>query len=326
MRILITGGAGFIGSHLVDYIRSTSQADIIIVDNLSTGRKQNISDDIKKSIQLIDDDIQNSDLIHEIVESVDLIFHLAAAVGVKHIVENPLASLKTNIIGTENILDAAAQTGTPTFLASSSEVYGKSTDVPFTETDDRIIGSTDTPRWGYASAKATDEFLALAYYQELDLPVIVGRFFNIVGPRQTGRYGMVVPRFVSQALANEPITVYGDGTQTRSFTHVQDAVEIVYELMKTEGTMGEVYNIGTPDPITINELAQKVISLTNSTSEIQYIPFEEVYGPNFDEPKHRAPDVSKLKNTLNYAPETDLDQIIRDVIAEQEQQEVSADV
>lgn len=326
MRILITGGAGFIGSHLVDYIRSTSQADIIIVDNLSTGRKQNISDDIKKSIQLIDDDIQNTDLIHDVVESVDLVFHLAAAVGVKHIVENPLGSLKTNIIGTENILDATAQTCTPTFLASSSEVYGKSTDVPFTETDDRIIGSTDTPRWGYASAKATDEFLALAYYQELNLPVIIGRFFNIVGPRQTGRYGMVVPRFVNQALANEPITVYGDGTQTRSFTHVQDAVEIVYELMKTEGTMGEVYNIGTPDPITINELAQKIITLTNSTSEIQYIPFEEVYGPNFDEPKHRAPDVSKLKNTLNYAPETDLDQIIRDVIAEQEHVEVSADV
>lgn len=326
MRILITGGAGFIGSHLVDYIRSTSQADIIVVDNLSTGREQNISDNAKKSIQLIEDDIQNADFIHEVVESVDLVFHLAAAVGVKHIVENPLNSLKTNIIGTENILDAAAQTGTPTFLASSSEVYGKSTDVPFTETDDRIIGSTNTPRWGYASSKATDEFLALAYYQELDLPVTVGRFFNIVGPRQTGRYGMVVPRFVNQALANEPITVYGDGSQTRSFTHVQDAVEIVYDLMKTEGTRGEVYNIGTPDPITINELAQKIISLTNSTSEIQYIPFAEVYGPNFDEPKHRAPDVSKLKNTLNYAPETDLDQIIRDVIAEQEQLEVSADV
>lgn len=317
MTFLITGGGGFIGSHLADKLLAEKKEDIMLLDNFSTGAESNLAQLRKNSrIEIIHGDVRDQETIFDAVERADVVYHLAASVGVEKIVENPLASLQTNLEGTENVLEAAAKDGTPTFLASSSEVYGKSEDIPFSETDDAVYGPTTAPRWGYATAKATDEFLALAYHSERDLPVVVGRFFNIVGPRQTGQYGMVIPTFTEQALSGENLTVYGDGTQTRSFTHVADAVEITHELLTTEEAHGEVFNIGAPDPTSINDLAERIIELTDSNSGITHIPFEEAYGEDFEEPDQREPDVTKLRETLGWAPEADLDRILTDVIAE----------
>ncbi|WP_336326820.1 GDP-mannose 4,6-dehydratase [Halovenus sp. HT40] len=314
MAILVTGGSGFIGSHMVEHLIDVQDENILILDNFSTGSKNNISHLDSDQIDIITGDIRNSDLFSSLDSNISAIYHFAAAVGVKKVLEDPLYSFQTNLHGTENIIRAAVEAEVPIFLASTSEIYGKNEKVPLSENDDRLIGPISVPRWGYATSKATDEFLSLLHYEQSGLPVRIGRFFNIVGPRQTGQYGMVIPRFVEQALNGEPITVYGDGTQTRSFTHVKDAVKITYDLMKSPEACGEAVNIGTSNPTTINQLANRVIELTDSDSDIEYIPFEEVYNDDFEEPSEREPDLSKLQNLIGWKPTTDLDRILKDVI------------
>lgn len=324
MTVLISGGGGFIGSHLADQLLDETENHIHLLDDFSTGNEANISH-LRDSprVEIHQGDIRDGELVDTLVKDSDTVYHLAAAVGVERIVDNPLESLQINLEGTKNILNSAASHGTPIFISSSSEVYGKSLNTPFDEEENRLLGPTTSPRWGYATAKATDEFLALAYHDEHDLPVVVGRYFNIVGPRQTGQYGMVIPTFVEQALAGDDLTVYGDGTQTRSFTHVADAVEITQELLTTEEAHGEVFNIGAPNPTSINDLAERVIELTDSSSGITHIPFEEAYDEDFEEPDQREPDVTKLRKTVDWAPETDLDRILFDVIDERTTEEVS---
>ncbi|GAA0668899.1 GDP-mannose 4,6-dehydratase [Natronoarchaeum mannanilyticum] len=314
MVTLVTGGAGFIGSHLVDLYLEDTDEDVVVLDDLSTGQRRNLPESDR--VEFVDGDVTDSELVEEQVRRADSVYHLAAAVGVEKIVDNPLDSLQTNLIGTESVLEAAAEHDVPTFIASSSEVYGKSTAVPFAESDDRVLGPTTSPRWSYASAKAVDEAYGLAYHDAEDLPVVVGRYFNIVGPRQSGQYGMVIPTFVEQALAGEPLTVYGDGTQTRSFTHVEEAVRATYELLQEPEAHGEVFNVGAPQPTSINALAERVIELTGSDSEIEHIPYEVAYDEDFEEPQQREPDVSQLEETLGWHPKTELDRILEDVIAE----------
>ncbi|MFD1597516.1 NAD-dependent epimerase/dehydratase family protein [Halobellus rarus] len=317
MSILVTGGAGFIGSHLVDHLLAETDYRVVVLDDFSTGSASNLAHLDTDRLETIDGDVRDESLVAKLVSGADAVYHLAAAVGVKTIVENPLDSMQTNLEGTKNVLEAAAASdSTPTFVASSSEVYGKSEPVPFAEGDDRVYGSTTSQRWGYATAKAADEFLALGFHAERDLPVVIGRYFNIVGPRQTGQYGMVIPTFVEQALAGDDLTVYGDGTQTRSFTHVEDAVSITHDLLTTPDGHGEVFNVGAPDPTSINDLAKRVIELTGSDSEITHVPFAEAYDEDFEEPDEREPDVSKLHDALGRAPTADLDWILRDVIDE----------
>jgi len=314
MSIVLTGGAGFIGSNLLDHLLATTTKQLLVIDNLSTGSADQVPNNDR--IQLIKTDIKHANQISPHIESADFVYHLAAAVGVQHVTDNPLEALETNLIGTENVLKATAEHDVPLFLASSSEIYGKNESVPFSETDNRVLGPTTVSRWGYASAKAVDEALALAYHDEMDLQVIIGRYFNIVGPGQSGQYGMVIPRFVDQALNEDPITVYGDGTQTRSFTHVEEAVKITHDLTQREDAYGEVFNIGSPQPTSINTLAERVIELTDSNSEITRIPHEEAFGPDFEEPQKREPDVAKLESTVGWKPSTDIDSILSDVIEE----------
>lgn len=316
MRVLITGGAGFIGSHLVDHFLSETDAEILVLDDFSTGRRSNVEHVQADRVEVRNGDVCDPGVVHDAVATADQVYHLAAAVGVEKIIENPLSSLRTNLTGTDYVLEAASEDDTPTFLASSSEIYGRNEAVPFSETDNCVLGPPTATRWSYATAKAADEYMALGYHDEHDLPVVIGRFFNIVGPRQSGQYGMVVPTFVRQALQGEPLTVYGDGTQTRSFTHVSDAVEVVHELMTHDDAIGEVFNVGSPEPTSINDLAARVIELTGSSSDIDHIPFDEAYGEDFEEPDHREPDVSKLRETIGWAPEADIDRILRDVIEE----------
>jgi UDP-glucose 4-epimerase len=316
MTVLVTGGGGFIGSHLVDHFLEETTDDIRVLDDFSTGKRANLAHIDDDRLTIVHGDVRDAETVREVAKGADEIYHLAAAVGVQKVVDEPLDSLRTNLQGTEHVLDAALAEDAATYIASSSEVYGKSDSYPFTERDNRVIGPSDVPRWGYATAKAVDEFLGLAYHDEHDLPVVVGRYFNIVGPRQVGEYGMVVPTFVEQALAEDPLTVYDDGTQRRSFTHVADAVRATYELVHTPAAHGEVFNVGSPDPTAINHLAERVLEHTGTDAPIIHVPLEEVYGEDFEEPECRDADVSKLRETLGWAPEMDLDRILEDVVAE----------
>lgn len=314
MHILITGGAGFIGSHLAEKLLARGH-QITALDNLSTGRLENVFHLQKRDdFELVVDTVMNEDAVREQVEGKDWIIHLAAAVGVQYIIDNPLDSMEINVKGTENVLHAANKDKIPVFLASTSEIYGKNEDVPFHEEADRVLGSTTISRWSYSTAKALDEFLALAFWREKRLPVTIGRFFNTVGPRQSGRYGMVIPRFVKQAQLGHRITVYGDGEQTRAFMDVADTTRAVIQLMESEETRGEVYNIGSDERISIKELAQRIIEKTESDSEIAFIPYEEAFEEGFEDMRHRLPDTTKLKETLGFEREYDLDDILDRII------------
>ena len=320
MRVLITGGAGFIGSHLTDLLLEQNH-EVWALDNLSTGALRNIQH--LKNIpryHLTIGSILDSPLLSELVERVDVIVHLAAAVGVRFILENPVGSMETNIRGTENILEQAVKEKKLVLLASTSEVYGKSRKVPFCEDDDLVIGAPLKSRWAYACAKAADEFLALAYWKEHGLPVIITRFFNTVGPRQTARYGMVLPHFIAQALAGEPLTVYGDGQQSRCFACVQDVVATVAALLGNATAVGEIFNVGNNEEITIEELARRVIGVTGSSSAIVFVPYEQAYGEGFKEfedMRRRVPCLEKIDRFTGYRLKTPLDQIIQMVVEQQ---------
>lgn len=313
MQILITGGAGFIGSHLTDRLLADGH-HVKVLDDSSTGRPENINQYKSDSnFEYVNGSVLDQRLLESTVKDVEYIFHLAAAVGVFNIVNHPLASLVTNIRGTENILEAALMKNTPVFLSSSSEVYGKNTSDSLKESDDRILGSPTTLRWSYSEAKAIDEILAFAYWTEKKLPTRIVRFFNTVGPRQVGAYGMVIPRFVSMALKNEPITIYGNGDQTRCFGHVYDVIDAVISVAFSDKTIGKVINIGNNFEISMNDLAKKIIEETGSKSEIKYIPYSEAYGDGFEDMERRVPNIDLIKSLTGWQPKRDLTQIIKDV-------------
>jgi UDP-glucose 4-epimerase len=313
MRILITGGAGFIGSHLTDRLVADGH-QITILDNLATGRKENLSAHLGgNSVSFIEGSILDLPLLDGLIKETEYVFHLAAAVGVFNIVNHPLDSLMTNIRGTENVLESAHKYSKPVFVTSSSEVYGKNISDSLKESDDRILGAPVTLRWSYSEAKAIDESLAYAYWVEKKLETRIVRFFNTVGPRQLGAYGMVVPRFVQFALKNEPITIYGNGEQTRCFGHVLDAVDAVVRIAFAENTIGKVINIGNDFEISINDLAKKVIEQTNSKSEIVYVPYEEAYGDGFEDMERRVPNIDLIKSLVGWEPKRDLSTMISDI-------------
>lgn len=317
MKILVTGGAGFIGSHLVSRLIADGHK-VTVLDDLSTGLKSNLSSELNR-IKFIESSVLNtSDLAH-VFKEVDYVFHLAAAVGVFNIMNNPLKSLLTNIRGTENVLDFAANENIPVFVTSSSEVYGKNVSDSLKESDDRILGSPVTLRWSYSEAKAIDESLAYAYHVEKNLETRIVRFFNTVGPRQLGAYGMVVPRFVRAALNNEPITVYGDGNQTRCFAHVYDVIDAVIALAFAKDAIGKVVNIGNDFEISINDLAKKIISETGSKSEVVYVPYDEAYGDGFEDMERRVPDIKLINELVGWKPRRDLSSMITDIAAEMKQ-------
>lgn len=310
MNILITGGAGFIGSHLSSLLLSESNT-IVVLDNQSTGSLRNLIE--HKQLEIIDGSILDSRLVNSLMSRVDICYHLAAALGVRNIIDYPLESLSTNIKGSEIVLTAAAKYKVRTLLASSSEVYGKNPNQPLSEDSDRLLGSPIVARWSYSEAKAIDEFYAFQLNKQKGLPVTIARLFNTVGPRQSGTYGMVLPRFVSAALSDQPLTVYGDGTQSRTFTAVSDVVMALNGLLKTKSTIGEVFNVGGNQQITILDLAKKVIGITNSNSQIIFKPYSEVYGSDFEEPNSRIPDISKIKGAINWSPQKGLDEIITEL-------------
>ena len=311
MRYLITGGAGFIGSHLVEKLVLRGE-HVIIVDNKSTGSISNLKA-VQDKIEFIEGDILDQTLIEDLVSKSDYVVHLAAALGVFNIVNKPLQSLKTNIQGTENILEFADKFKKQVLIASTSEVYGKNDKVPLNEEDDRIVGHPLKSRWSYSEAKAVDESLAYFYYLENQLPIKIVRFFNTVGPRQVGQYGMVVPRFVTAAIRNEPIQVYGSGEQIRCFCHVSDAIGALLTVIDSDKAIGQVFNIGNNHQISIMDLAKKVIEFIGSKSEIEKIPYSDAYPAGFEDMQRRVPDISKIKNVLGWSPEIGLEQIIRDM-------------
>ena len=313
MRYLLTGGAGFIGSRLAEVLLSKENS-IVAIDNLSTGSRKNLIIDHDNFV-FVHGDIKDANLVNKYVAKSDFIVHLAAAVGVLNIVNKPLQSLKTNLQGTEIVLEAADKYRKPVVLASTSEIYGKNTKVPLSEEDDRIVGHPLKSRWSYSEAKAVDESLAYFYYLENKLPVRIVRFFNTVGPRQVGNYGMVVPRFISAALKNQPLQVYGNGDQIRCFCHVEDAVRALLLVMDSDKAVGEVFNVGNNQQISIMELAKKVIELTGSSSTIEKIAYEKAYPEGFEDMQRRVPDISKIKQVLGWTPEINLDQIIKDIAA-----------
>ncbi|MBU0604886.1 MAG: GDP-mannose 4,6-dehydratase [Candidatus Omnitrophica bacterium] len=317
MKILITGGAGFIGSHLVEELLKKGE-EVVVIDNLSTGNMENIEhlkSNPKFSFHI--DTIMNEELMKRLIKNCDVVYHMAAAVGVKYIIDNPLESMQTNVKGTEIVLELANSLGKKkVIIASTSEIYGK--DRPgkkiFKEEDDRVLGPTTISRWSYSCAKAMDEFLSLAYWREKKLPVVIVRFFNTVGPRQSGMYGMVVPRFVKHALLGQPITIYGDGKQTRSFTYVSDAVRAITGLANNQKAVGEIFNIGNPGAISIQDLAEKIKKLTKSDSPIMHIPYEKAYEKGFEDMRHRAPDITKIKELIGFQPKVDLDEMLMNII------------
>jgi UDP-glucose 4-epimerase len=316
MRVLVTGGAGFIGGHLSEALLDEGH-QVFVIDDLSTGSIDNISHlKERRGFHYTIDTVFNDAVVAELVDRADVIFHLAAAVGVKLIVQEPVHTIETNVHGTEVILRHAAKKKKLVFIASTSEVYGKSLDVPFREDADLVMGATSRHRWAYACSKALDEFLALAYWKQKQLPVIVVRFFNTVGPRQTARYGMVVPTFVRQALAGEAITVFGDGTQQRSFTYVGDVVGALLKLMVEPRAVGQVLNIGNGQEVTIRELAERIKRVTSSASPITLVPYDQAYDTGFEDMPRRVPDLAKINALIGYTPKVDLDEIIARVIAE----------
>jgi UDP-glucose 4-epimerase len=316
MRILVTGGAGFIGSHLCERLLSEGHS-VIALDDFSTGVRTNLVNLLDHSeFKVVEGSILDLELLQEVISNVDYIFHLAAAVGVFNIVKNPLASLLTNIRGTENVLETAHKASIPVFLTSSSEVYGKNISDSLKESDDRILGSPVTLRWSYSEAKAIDESLAYAYFIERQLEIRIVRFFNTVGPRQLGAYGMVVPRFVQAALKNEPIAIYGDGTQTRCFAHVYDVVDAVMAIAFAGIAIGKVINIGNDTEISINDLAKKVTRETGSKSEIVYVQYSEAYGEGFEDMERRVPNIDLIKELVGWEPKRDLTTIISDITRE----------
>lgn len=320
MRFLITGGAGFIGSHLTDRLVAEGHR-VDILDDLSTGRMSNLDGAMPSNrVHFTEGTILDRPLVEDMVAKADMVFHLAAAVGVKLIMDEPSRSILTNITGTENVLTAALARKTPCFVASTSEVYGKATKFPFSEDDDLTLGATRNLRWSYACAKMLDEFLALAYAREYGLPVVLLRFFNTTGPRQTGRYGMVLPNFVQAALDGRPLMVHGTGEQTRCFGHVKDVVEALMRLMATPAAFGQVFNIGTDQEVSIRRLAEQVIAATDSASEIRLVPYDTVYPPGFEDMNRRLPDVSRLDAVTGFRPRRPLAEIIGDIVAEKRAQ------
>jgi len=313
MKYFITGGAGFIGSHLSDALVTRGDS-VVILDNFTTGSKENLNK-VAGSATVVSGDILDSALVTKLVSESDFVVHLAAALGVFNIVNKPLESLMTNLKGTEFVLEAANKFNKPVLVASTSEIYGKNSKVPLNEEDDRVIGHPLKSRWSYSEAKAVDESLAYFYYLENKLPIRIVRFFNTVGPRQVGHYGMVVPRFVSAALKNEPLSVYGSGDQIRCFCHVSDAVRGLLLVMDSDKAVGEVFNIGNNKQISITELAKKVIEMTGSKSSIEKIAYEKAYPQGFEDMQMRVPDISKIKRVLGWSPEIGLDQIIKDIAA-----------
>jgi UDP-glucose 4-epimerase len=315
VRALITGGAGFIGSHLAEALLNAGH-EVDVIDNLSTGSIRNISHlKAQPKFKYVIDTLTNEPVLAELIDRNDVIFHFAAAVGVKLIVEQPVHTIETNVHGTEVVLKHANKKKKLVFIASTSEVYGKNLDVPFREDADLVMGATVKHRWAYACSKAIDEFLALAYWKERGLPVVVVRFFNTVGPKQTGQYGMVLPNFARQALAGEPITVFGDGTQSRSFTYISDVVGCLMKLMKEKKAIGEVFNIGNREEVTILRLAEMVKAQAGSQSEIVFVPYDKAYEAGFEDMPRRVPDISKIRALIGYEPTVELDEILARVIA-----------
>jgi len=319
MRALITGGCGFVGSHLAEALLDRGDS-VTVVDDLSTGCFENIAYLVGRSgFQFAIETVANETVMDRLISECDIVYHLAAAVGVDLVVREPVRVIETNINGSQTVLRIGARYRKKIILASSSEIYGKNEDIPFSEDSDRILGPTVRSRWCYACSKAMDEFLALAYAKQLALPVVIVRLFNTVGPRQTGRYGMVVPRFVRQALTGEPVTVYGDGQQTRAFCHVGDVVRGIVGLADAPDALGEVFNIGNTQEVTIEDLARRTVALARSSSEIVFIPYDAAYEVGFEDMRRRAPDITKIRNLIGWEPRVDLDGILTSVIAYERQ-------
>ena len=314
MRILITGGAGFIGSHLAERLLGEGH-HVAVIDNLSTGRLENI-ETFKDNphFSFTTGTILNKELLDSLIKGCDQVYHLAAAVGVKYIIENPLLSLKTNIVGTDNVLELCNKHKAKVLITSTSEIYGKSENVPFAEQDDRLLGSTHISRWGYSCSKAIDEFMALAFYREKKLPVVIVRCFNTVGPRQSGQYGMVLPKFIKAALLDQPIVVYGSGDQTWCFADVSDVVDAFIKLMSSPECAGEIFNVGTTESISIKDLAQKVKEMCGSKSKIEYMSYEDAFEEGFEDMMNRMPSLKKINQAIGYEPKLCLDDIISRMI------------
>jgi UDP-glucose 4-epimerase len=314
MRALVTGGAGFIGSHLTEALLAMGY-EVVVLDDLSTGREENLQA-VKDHprLEIVRGSVTDDGVVRKLVTGAEIVYHLAAAVGVQLILDRPVGTIETNIVGTETVLRAACETRPRVLIASTSEVYGKNDRVPLSEEDDRLLGPTTKSRWSYACSKAIDEFLGLAYYREHHVPVTIVRFFNTIGPRQTGRYGMVVPRFVRQAIDGQPITVYGDGRQSRCFTDVEDAVRATIAVSLAPAAIGEVFNIGTTHEVTIGTLAERVRELAGSRSPTVLVPYDQAYQPGFEDLRRRVPDIGKIERVVGYRPRVSLDDTLRRVI------------